>query len=291
MANKEVVKRNISGIQVIKTLQTLLENNYTMAELTAKLNATEKEPVFNNSVVSKYINTCRFCGFDIPKIHNRYFLAKLPFGLDLYSKDFELLEILQKCANKRLSGKSNKLFNDFITRLNKFSNKDIIRVEKKTIDITCEKFDKAIREKRKILLMFKVKALLECIPLAIVEQKGKLSFKVLYNDKERYVAVERISGLEILGKIFVPQEEELGVKVIFKIKGDLIPRYSMREQEIELNRKLPEYITISNTGENKKELLARLMRYDKLCEIVSPQEYRDELKAMLDKMLSNYGEL
>jgi len=291
MVASEVVKRNISGLQVIKTLQTLFENNYTMSELVEKLNLTEEEAVFNNSVVSKYINTCRFCGFDIPKIHNKYFLAKVPFGLDPTQRDFELLGILQACANKRFGGQSNKLFNDFIRRLNKYSNKDIIRVEKKTFKITCEMFDKAIREKRKVMLMFKAKALLKCIPLEIVEQKGKLCFKVLYNDKERYVAMERISGLEILGKVFVPSEEELGETVVFKIKGDLIPRYTLREHELEIGRHVPEYITISNTGEDKKELLSRLLRYDKLCEIVSPQHYRDELKSMLNDMLANYGEL
>lgn len=291
MAANEVVKRNISGLQVIKTLQILLENNYTMSELIERLNSTEKEAVFNNSVVSKYINTCRFCGFDIPKIHNKYFLAKVPFGLEPTQRDFELLAILQACANRRLGGKSNKLFNDFIRRLNKYSNKDIIRVEKKTFKITCEMFDKAIQEKRKVMLMFKAKALLECIPLEIVEQKGKLYFKVLYNDKERYVAMERISGLEILGKVFVPSEEELGETVVFKIKGDLISRYTLREHETEIGRHIPEYITISNTGEDKKELLSRLLRYDKLCEIVSPQHYRDEFKLMLNDMLANYGEL
>ena len=291
MATNEVVKRNISGLQVIKTLQILLENNYTMSELVEKLNSTEKEAVFNNSVISKYINTCRFCGFDIPKIHNKYFLAKLPFGLDFTLNDLELLTNLQLYANKRLSGKSNKLFNDFIRRLNKYSNKDIVRVEKKTIKITCEMFDNAIREKRKVMLMFKAKALLECIPLEIVEQKGKLCFKVLYNDKERCVAMERISGLEVLGKVFIPSEEEPGETVIFKIKGDLISRYTLREHETEIGRHVPEYITISNTGEDKEELLSRLLRYDNLCEIVSPQHYRDDLKSMLNDMLANYGEL
>ena len=290
MAANEVVKRNLSGMQVIKTLQILLENNFTMSELTEKLNENEKEAVFNNSVVSKYINTCRYCGFDIPKIHNRYFLAKLPFGLDLTSNDFELLKNMQICANKRLSGKSNNLFNNFITRLNKYSNKDIIRVEKKTIKLTCETFDKAIKEKRKVMLMFKAKALLECIPLEITEQKNKLYFKILHKNKERYVSIERITGLQILGKIFVPSDEELGETVIFKIKGELIPRYTLREHETEISRHLPEYIIISNVGEDKEKLLERLLRYDKFCEIVSPQSYRNEFKAMLNKMLANYEE-
>ncbi len=78
MGTKEAVKRNQSSMQVLKTLKLLLEDNYTMTELIQKLNSQEKEPVFNNSVVSKYINTCRFCGMEIPKIHNKYFVSSVP---------------------------------------------------------------------------------------------------------------------------------------------------------------------------------------------------------------------
>ena len=76
MASKVIAKKNNSGIQVIKTLQVLMDDNYTMAELVKKLNMNEKKPIFNHSVVSKYINTCRYCGISIPKIQNRYFIKR-----------------------------------------------------------------------------------------------------------------------------------------------------------------------------------------------------------------------
>ena len=69
--NKLSQKKNLSSMQVIKTLQILLQGDYTMNELIEQLNANESEPIFNNSVVSKYINTCRYCGIEIPKIHNK----------------------------------------------------------------------------------------------------------------------------------------------------------------------------------------------------------------------------
>ena len=82
-------------MQVLKTLQVLLQGNFTMQELIERLNKSEEEPVFNNSVISKYINTCRYCGINILKIHNRYFVASMPFGLELTSGDIGLLERLQ----------------------------------------------------------------------------------------------------------------------------------------------------------------------------------------------------
>ena len=42
--------------------------------------------------------------------------------------------------------------------------------------------------------------------------------------------------------------------------------------------------------ENKDELLSRLLRYDKYCEILQPRKYRIEMKEILNKMLENYGE-
>ena len=77
---KESLKKNLSSIQVLKTLQVLLQGNYTMQELINKLNTNEETPIFNNSVISKYINTCRYCGIDIPKIHNKYFVASMPLA-------------------------------------------------------------------------------------------------------------------------------------------------------------------------------------------------------------------
>lgn len=289
MSANQAVKRNISGMQVIKTLQLLIEDNYTMSELTKKLNENEKTPIFNNSVVSKYINTCRYMGIDIPKIHNKYFVAKLPFGLDLSIKDIELLENLQKIATEKLSSKPNKLFNSFIRRLNKYSNKDITKVEKKTVDATYELFDKAIQEKRRIMLMFRAKALLECIPVAIVEYKGKQCFKVIHKGKERHISIERISGMELLGKIF-SAEEHSGQRVEYILTGELAQRYTLRDHEELLKSELPNYIKIANKGEDKFELFSRLLRYDKDCEIIKPQSYRDEMKVLLDNMLANYGE-
>lgn len=288
MVANELVKRNISGMQVIKTLQLLLKDNYTMSELTEKLNQNEDEPIFNNSVVSKYINTCRYCGINIPKIHNKYFVAKLPFGLNLSARDLALLHNIQEVAVERLPHKVLQNFESFIMRLNQFSNKDITRVEKKTINLVHEYFNKAIQENRYVRLMFRAKAILDCIPLDIVEYKGKECFKVLHENKERLVTIDRISGLEILGKVFCGEDGH-GTQVVYKLTGELASRYTLRANESIQENKLPESITITNLLDDEDELLSRLLRYDKYCEVIRPQEFRDKMKATLDMMLENYG--
>ena len=289
MKTNELVKRNISGMQVIKTLQLLLEDDYTMAQLIEKLNANEKESIFNNSVVSKYINTCRYCGIDIPKIQNKYFVAKLPFGLNLSKRDIELIEKLQMTAVEKLTNKPIKELNSFLNKINKFSNKNIIKVEKDTLDLTKEYFYNSIEEEREVLLLFRTKEMVKCKPLDFVVHKGKNCFKVLYDNKVKNVIIDRLVGLKILGKYFKAEAEQ-GLTSKFKVTGALAERYSMREHEEQTENKFPEYILITNHGEAKDELFSRLLRYGKHCEVTSPQSYRYEMKSILDEMLVNYGE-
>lgn len=283
----EAVKRNISSMQVIKTLQVLLEDNYTMAELIEKLNKNEKEPVFNNSVISKYINTCRYCGIDIPKIHNKYFVASLPFGLDLSSVEMDLIEKLTESAKADFSKKQFKVFSKLTEKIGKYSNKRIIRVEKDSSKLTYKTFNDAIEEQRKIRLMYKTREVLECIPVDIVQHKGRTFFSVIYNNNEKLVCEERVSGIEITPLKYSVNNSVSSV--VFVLKGELAKRYEARENEV-VTENPDKTLKVVNTGDKKEILLSRLMRYDSNCEIIAPESYRREMKKMLTDALKNYGE-
>ena len=163
------------------------------------------------------------------------------------------------------------------------------RCYQKNIQNTYELFERAVQEKRKIKLMLRTKFSIECTPIEIVDYKNKKSFKIIHKNKERNISIERISGLELLGKKF-PLEENNGEIVIFKVYGGLAHRYDLRENETIIEKNLPEYLKIKNICEDKEELLTRLLRYDKNCEILSPKSYRDEIKKTIESMLANYGE-
>jgi hypothetical protein len=155
-------------------------------------------------------------------------------------------------------------------------------------EMVYELFNKALLERRKVCLMLKTKASLECIPVDIVNQQEKTFFKVLYKGKYRNLSISRVSGLEILGKSFslIKDPEQ---RVEYKLSGGLAQRYTLREHE-ELLRTGIDCIYIACYSENKDELLSRLLRYDKDCEIIKPQSYREEMRKMLNNMLANYGE-
>lgn len=281
-------KKNLSSIQVLKTLQVLLEDSYTMQDLVMKLNENEKDSIFNNSVVSKYINTCRICGIEIPKIHNKYFVAKIPFGLNLSTHDVELLKKMQILCKDIFSKKINNGFNTFLQKLNKYSNKTILKIEKNTLLMSYESFEKAISEEKKIRLLLKSKTTVDCIPLCITTHQKRVYFNVKQDNKEKSIAVDKIVGLEVLEEKFKAPEYEQN-EAIFEIYGILADRYNLRENEILLEKEAGR-IKILNKGEDKDILISRLLRYDSLCEIKSPASYRTEIIKIINNALTNYGE-
>lgn len=282
------VKTNLSSTQVLKTLSVLMQGNYTMTELIQKLNENEEYPVFNNSVVSKYINTCRFCGIKIPKIYNKYFLSNIPFCINLSDTEKELITYLQELANNTLSTKSKKEFTNFIKKLNNYSNEPIIKVGDELSDNLCESFEESAKCGHKIILMLKNKTELECTPISIEEYKGKIYFHVICKNKERMIFKGRVAGFRNSAERFVlPKKEE---NIIFTLYGNLAKNYNMREDETIIENNLPDFLTISNRKENHLLLLARLMRYGELCELQSPASVRTEMKNIINETLANYGE-
>ena len=287
MANSLAVKKNLSSIQVLKTFMVLLEGDYTMAELVEKLNAKENKPVFNNSVVSKYINTCRYLGIEVPKINNRYFLSKLPFGLKFSDRELDLICNMQKIAEESLSVLSKKRLFSFTDKLSRYSSKNIIRVGADVENEVRKNFELAIRGKRQIRLMYRTKEILDCIPVDIINCKGKFYFVVKTSKEQKQIALDRITGLEILDKKFSDNNDEESI-VIFRLKGGLAKRYTKRDNE-EILEKTEDCIVVSNRGEERKELYSRLLRYDSLCEILQPVVCREEMKKLIAEMLSKYG--
>ena len=288
MAKKTLAQKiNASSTQVIKTLNVLRQGDYTMRELIDMLNQNEPEPIFNNSVISKYINTCRYCEFDIQKIHNKYYVAKIPFGLDLSVLDVDLIKALCTYVQDEMSAKSVKAANSFFDKISRFSNKNITRVSKDTLEMSVEMFERAVAKKRKVKLLFKNREMLECVPLNVSHENDKLYFNV-FSKYHRSIDSSRLAGIQMLGQIYIDPFDEGAQVVVFTLKGNLAKRYEARPNEsVEVS---PDgTLVVTNRNENKEMLFSRLLRYDDKCEIIRPIAYREEMKELINQMLQNYG--
>lgn len=279
-------KINASSMQVIKTLLTLMQGDYSMNDLVEQLNMNEAEPIFNNSVISKYINTCRFCGFEIPKINNKYYVAKIPFGLKITEAETDIINSLCAFVQDEMSVKSVAIIESLVNKIRRFSNKQIVRIDKNDIKISIELFERAVAKQRKVKLIFKTKETLDCIPLNIEIKGNKTYFSVNYK-KDRSIDASRLSAIQVIGQNFIEPFSGEQI-VVFKLKGGLAKRYEARVNErVDIN---PDgTITVTNKNENKELLFSRLLRYDDKCEIIQPKGYREDMKDLINEMLNNYG--
>ena len=287
MKTKNAPKLNISALNVLKTLQRLLEENYTMTELVTVLNNTEKHPIFNPSVVTKYINTLRFCGFNISKINNRYYLVKIPFGINLSNKDFDYFEYLNHIVQTRMSKKNNIIFNEFIERLNKYSNKGLVKFKEENSKIIFENFENAIRDRRAVTFILKNKKTIDCIPIRLIDDKKPVQFLVSEKGKEKFISSNTVAAVNATSYKYAENFSQQ--VVLFKITGSLAKRYTLRDTE-QLIEKKDDFIIVSNPNEPKEILLNRLLKYDYCCEIISPKSYRKDMLELLNATLKNYGE-
>ena len=102
------------------------------------------------------------------------------------------------------------------------------------------------------------------------------------------IDTKRVSGIKVLNEKYAPFFSDQSV--LFRLKGKLAQRYQLRENETIMPESEPGTITVSNRGENKDILLSRLLRYDDLCEILSPKSFREEMMQIVNDTLANYGE-
>ena len=115
---------------------------------------------------------------------------------------------------------------------------------------------------------------------------NKTVFNVIDNGMSKSISIDKLTGLEILDKKFIYNRNE--DNVIFILRGGLAKRYNIRECETILETH-SDYIIISNQGEDKEELLSRLLRYDTCCEVVSPAWFRESIITTISETLINYG--
>ncbi len=284
-----MLKVNISSLRVLQMLQLLFEKDYTMNELMAALSKVSNERC-SNFLVSKYINTCRFCGIDIQKIDGKYTLLKLPFGMEFSDDVLSLFdEIKQYSANMRL-GKNIRAYNSLLSKINKRSDRYYAKIEPPADDKNIQAFEFAIENGWKInmkLVSDGKETSILCEPLELSCDGDKLVIivnlngertKILYDD----VVSISVSDIKSSGNI-------LSTSVIFRLRNTLARRYTLRPDEKVVGIDDDGSITVLNKTEDKQSLLNRLLKYDSMCELVSPRAYKKEMKSLIDNTLANYG--
>ena len=276
-----------SGLKIFKLIQVLWETPETREEICGKLFelGIEAEP----KTVSKYIKTLKEAGFEIiTKKGQNYEIIKTPLKINLKEDEAlgysVLIEILKTFSNNKKSLFQYKLEN---LTTSDAENIETIKYgfDEETFDVY-NKLTEYIYNPSKISFSYFGKKIL-AIPIKIKYGSKKIYIFAfnLHAIKTEKFELSNIRNMEFVSSA-KPQDFDFFPKTIFKIKGDLIKSYILKEGEVAKYK--DKEVQVTNYYEEKDELFKRLMRYGKNCEIIYPEEDRKKFIQMVGDLIEHY---
>ena len=291
-------KQNDSCILMFRFLQLLTSGrapHYT--EVVDLFKEFCKDEANAQVTLHKYLNTLKILGVEPEKRKNHYYLLHSPYKIELTADDAKAISLFKSAMDIMPEGKSKKRFEDFFKTLEFHYGE-----ETKTIS---DLFDMELNEQLKKYMQycddgFKLnitytdndnneKRLMFCVPVELKFYKHKVGFRVFYQNRIVEVPLKAIKDIEQL-PVSAYAQQKLATTVIFKVKGPLIKSYRLKEGEVSNGHDDDGNLIVINRGEDFDVLLKRLMRYDVLCEVISPRFVRERMIAMLDKAIRQYEE-
>lgn len=295
-----------AAYRVFETLAFLMKQPANVPEITQHLESLETigERNYSKALIYKYLSTLKFAGIELKRHKCRYEIGKLPFRLNLSNEDVTALSILKALlkvtAEKNIIKEVNKFFYQLNMRIDFEKNpyKDEIKECKNKITLTKEQIKevKKYEELQKEDLRFKItyKNILNettsviCEIIEAYTENNNVYLKV-YNTLQGCFLVLNTKQIEDIEE--TPQKNThryFSSTTVFKLKGKLAKRYTLREEEQALGFDQDGCLTVASKQEPKEDLFLRLMRYGNNCEVVSPKSDRETMHSLITETLKNY---
>lgn len=305
---KNNLKSNDTSIRALEVLKLLNCEPHTQDELINKIfQAKKSEYELRVDTLYKYINTFKLFGINFTKNKNKYEIDKAPILQKLSEREISSLQFLWTYANKiytaetlqqietllknLLKNFSNLTFEDLnlpSTEYDKF--KKIIETDWNKENIL--KYQQLCKEKQKISFAYQNRYLnqtqnftVEPVEVLITPTSCIL---MAYNPEiaeTQTFYTEDITELKQLPTLSKPVN--IKNSVTFALKGRLASAYELKQGE-RVTKMEPEYLVITNTEEDKAELMKRLLRYGRACEILYPKTFRNKTLELIAKIKKNY---
>lgn len=295
-----------AAYRVFETLAFLMKQPANVAEITKHLESlkTTGDRNYSKALIYKYLSTLKFAGIELKRHKCKYEIGKLPFKIDLSTEDITALsvlkEILKVTPEKELAENVNKFFYQLNMRFDFDKNpyKKNLHTSKEIKPITKE-VEKAIKkyEKfKKLDMRFKItytnvlnKIESEICEIIDVYAENGNSYAKVYNTQQGCFLVLNLKQIKDIEE--TPKKNThryFSSTTVFKLKGKLAKRYTLRNEEHTMGTDKNGNLTIANKKEPKNELFLRLMRYGNNCEIVSPKKDRETMHQLIKATLANY---
>lgn len=288
-------KHHDSCVRVLEFLKLLTKEDIDIKELEydKKFKDIEAPETF-----LKYISTLEASEIDVRKIEKKYSLCKFLEEIELDDKEIDLIVTVRKAFDACCLEKERGFLDQFLSKLLKsltLNSKQKLDLKLKSlknsetnrkIATIANDFQKYVDLAQKLKITYDGETSI-VIPKGVEIYEDRVLLDV-YNPKkaENYkFLTHNIEKIEILPIRVVPVN--VTSSVVFEVYGRLIVNYRLRDGE-HVESFSDEKKVIINTGEDKKALIKRLMKYGENCKITSPkflqQEMLDELEKVENKL-------
>ena len=253
----------------------------------------------------KYLNTFKLFGLNVVKNNGKFVLEKAPLGISFSEKELNTMNFLysfvreichdeyvlefEKLLKNLIKKSENSDFKLELVDISHYLKKLKIKINKQNF----QKFNSFCKDNQR--LSFKCfNKVLNQFQTFIVEPIEVLCIptgEVLraYNVEIAEVQNFRIS--DIIDVVQLPLKvKAVQVKnsVTFALKGRLALTYELKKGERVIKSE-KDYLVISNSEQDKNELLRRLLRYGVFCEILYPKTFRNKYVKTLKEIVELYN--
>lgn len=284
-------KHHDSCVRVLEFLKLLTKNDIDIKEL----EYDEKfEDIEAPETFLKYISTLEVSDIDVRKIGKKYSLCKFPEEIELDDKEINLVANICRHFDACCLEKERGFLEQFLSKLFKSlasDSKQKLDLKLKSLKITesnrkiasiANNFQKYVDLAQKLKITYEGETLI-VIPKGVEIYEDRVLLDV-YNPKkaENYkFLTQNIEKIEILPMRAI--SVNVTSSVVFEVYGRLSVNYRLRDCE-HVDSFSDEKKVIINTGEDKKSLIKRLMKYGENCKITSPKFLQNEMLEEIEKL-------
>lgn len=302
-------KTNETATRALEVLKLLANNEYSLKEIISLIFESKKSDYeLRADSIYKYLNTFKLLGLEVSKNKNKYRLTSTLFLDELKPDEIGSLKLLKTYAEKLFTENGILELDKLLENLCKnFSNINLEELNQTKLDFLAKKWLPQINIEKETFEKYN----------QLCKEKQKLNFKYFNTDlnKVQTFTVEPeemlITPSDCILKAYNPEiaetqkfyvahisdlkqlptySKQVNVKnsVTFALKGRLASAYELKKGE-RITSMNPEYLVITNTEEDREDLLKRLLRYGYLCEILYPKSFRTKAIQLVKKIKNNYA--
>lgn len=298
-------KSNDTAIRALEVLKLLSYDELTQEEIIEHIFKSKKSDYeLRTDSLYKYLNTFKILGINIVKNKNKYTLTNLPLKVKLTEKEVDTIKFLYAYTQEICPKDSALQFKILLQNLlknstyedNLLENIDIKTYLKnlkiKTNKENIQKFCSLCKEKQRISFTYYNRALNHNQMFTvepnevIITPTGEIlkAFNPEIAEMQNF-QIEDISDIKQLP--IMVKSVNIKNSVTFLLKGRLALVYELKNGE-RIIKTDEDGIVISNSEEDKEELLKRLLRYGKSCKILYPKTFRTKFINTLNNIKKLY---